>query len=54
MKPKKNMTSIMLASTVLGGFIAASDSRYLINFDFGVFCILPSTWLSERGTGVSG
>ena len=41
----------MLPSTVLGRSVAARDSTYFINFDFGVFCKLPSTWLSERGTG---
>ena len=51
---KKNIATIMLTSNVLGWSVAARGSRYFISFDFGVFCILPSTWLSKRGTGVSG
>ena len=34
---RKNITSIMLTSTVVGRSIAARDSRYFNNFDFGVF-----------------
>ena len=46
------MASIMFTSTVSGESVAVRESIYFINFDFGVFYILSTTWLSEKRTGV--
>ena len=52
-KWKKNI-SIMVTPTFAGVFDATLFSSSRNNLDFGVFCIVPSTWLFDNGTGVSG
>ena len=46
------MASIMFTFTVSGESVAVTESIYFINFDFGVFCILSTTWLNEKRTRV--
>ena len=40
--------------TVSGGPVITFILSPLVNVDFFVFNIVPSTWLNDNGTGVSG
>ena len=43
-----------LSFTVSGGVVITFILSALVNVDFFVFDIVPSTWLNDNGTGVSG
>ena len=53
-KCKKNIALIIVTSIEVGRVDFIRDSKCDINADFGVFCIVPSTWLKDNGTGVKG
>ena len=52
-KCRTNETSMMMVLIDGGGVAVTSDSRGFMSVALWVFCIVPSTWLRESGTGVS-
>ena len=40
--------------TISGGLVITFISSALVKVDFFVFNIVPSTWLTDSGTGVNG
>ena len=52
----KNILLTILASVIPGlqEMIRFSSSNSCFRLDFGVFCIVPSGWGNDKGTGVRG
>ena len=50
----KNIASVIVTMIEVGGVDITFDSKCFIIADLGDLSIIPSTWLSDNGTGVSG
>ena len=50
----KKIVPVIAILIEVGGKDLTTYSKYLISADLGDLCIVPSTWMSENGTGVRG